>query len=152
MVVDAVATLISRTHDGRRDMVSSSEWLEPDETEVDSWTAAVPTLGGRGAKYGGRLWLSSRRLVWVPLRVRAVSVAHGVVLPIEAGGTWWEKPLADVARVEADAKHRALMHIVDRDGQRTSFLVAAGSFGPVWSKKNQRARDDAIARVTGAIV
>jgi hypothetical protein len=81
------------------------------------------------------------------LRIRAVDVSHTFVIPIEAGGTWWEKSLAEIDRVETDAKHRALMHIIDRDGQRTSFLVAAGGFGPVWSKKNQIARDDAVGRI-----
>lgn len=132
-------------------MVQPSDWLEPGETESASWTAAVPTLGGRGAKYGGRLYLTSRRLVWVPLRIRAVDVTHGFVIPIEEGGTWWEKPLEEIARVEADVKHGALMHIVDRDGQRTSFLVAAGRFGPVWSKKNQVARDDALSRISSVL-
>ena len=126
-------------------------WLEPGETETASWTAAVPTLGGRGAKYGGRLHLTSRRLVWVPLRVELVSVSSGVYTPIEAGGSWWELTLDEVAYVEADAERRALLHVVGDDGSRTSFLVTAGRFGPVWSKKNQGARDDAVSRIGRAV-
>jgi hypothetical protein len=126
-------------------------WMTPGETEAGRWTAAVPMFGGRGAKYGGQLVLTSHRVVWKPLRVSAAMVTRGVVLPIEAGGDWWEVPLASIEQVEADPERRALLHIVDRDGTRTSFLVAAGRFGATWSKKNVIARDDAVERIRAAI-
>lgn len=132
-------------------MITRADWLAPDEAETDRWTAAVPTLGGRGSKYGGQLVLTSERLVWQPLRISAYTVAHEHLVPIEAGGEWWELALVDVDRVEPDPKRRALLHIVARDGARTSFLVADGRFGPVWSRKNGAARDRAIGRITEAI-
>jgi hypothetical protein len=126
-------------------------WMTPVETESGRWTAAVPMFGGRGAKYGGQLVLTSNRVVWKPLHVRAPMVTHGVVLPIEAGDDWWEIPLGSIERVEADPERHALQHIVDRDETRTSFLVAAGRFGATWSKKNVVARDDAVERIRSAI-
>lgn len=126
-------------------------WMTPGEAESGRWTTAVPMFGGRGAKYGGQLVLTSNRVVWTPLHVRAPMVAHGVVLPIEGGGDWWEIPLESIERVEADPERHALLYIVDRDGTRTSFLVAAGRFGVTWSKKNVVARDDAVERIRSAI-
>lgn len=108
-------------------------------------------LADAARSYGGQLVLTSERLVWQPFRISAYTVAHEHRVPIEAGGEWWELALVDVDRVEPDPKRRALLHIVARDGARISFLVADGRFGPVWSRKNEAARDRAIGRITDAI-
>lgn len=131
-------------------MSEPAAWLEPDETEVADWVAAVPTRGGRGAKYGGRLHLTTRRLVWVPLTVPVIT-AYDLIPVGSVGGDAWAMPLGDVARVEADPQRKALLHVVAHTGERASFLVGAGRMTPVWSKKNRVARDGAVARISAAL-
>ena len=129
-------------------MDSSATWLEPDEAEVASWVAAVPTKGGRGAKYGGHLHLTTRRLVWLPLEV---FVIYEVGFAGSVGGKAWAMALSDITRVEADPERKALLHVVSRSDERASLLVGAGARTPLWSKKNRVARDEAVERISAAL-
>jgi len=122
-------------------MSDQRAWLGPDEVAVFDWVAAVPFGRGWGAKYGGRLFLTSRRVVWIP---REVDDA--------ASGEPFSVDLANIVRVEPDARRKALLHIVTRvGGGPKSLLIGAGGFSPLWSKKNRVARDAAVARINQAL-
>lgn len=122
--------------------------LEPGEAIVEEWAAAIPNRGGRTAKYGGTLVLTTQRLIW-----EAVRLPPG--LDAVSGGMLGEDllqgvPLGDVGAVRADDERRALLHLTTPDGER-SLLVGASKWTPVWSKKNEAARDGAVARIRAAI-
>ncbi|MCU0267736.1 MAG: hypothetical protein MUF83_03715 [Acidimicrobiales bacterium] len=123
-------------------------WLFPTEFEVVAWTAAIPTKGGRGALQGGRLHLTSHRLVWRPIAA-VVPVGDTGLMPLGSAEPW-EVPLTRIARVGAVPGRRALLEVVTVEGRARRFLIGAGGFSPVWSRKNTVARDDAVHRIEGA--
>lgn len=123
--------------------------LEPGETVQEAWVAGIPSRSGRRAAWGGTLVVTDRRLVFEPLNV---PVTAGDV-PIGEIGPEHRMvcPLSDLDGVDADPEHRALLRLRARSGEEARFLVAAGRMTPVWSKKNEQARDAAVEVIAQAI-
>ena len=133
-------------------MKSDQGWLRPDERAVADWPAGVPTAGGRGARRGGRLHLTTQRLVWVPLEITTVVTVEGALLPTSAGGgAGCEAELSSVTGVSADPDHRATILIADGSAVPIRYLIQARRSTPLWSRKNQVACDEAVARINVAI-
>lgn len=123
--------------------------LEAGEEVAGTWVAGLPTLGGRGVKYGGSLILTTQRLLWEPINLPGVlklapglgmldSLCRGVSLP-------------RIVSVRPDPDRRALLHVDGLDGS-LQFLIGASRLSPVWSRKNGPARDDAVAALQAALM
>ena len=122
--------------------------LLPGEAIVEEWAAAIPNRGGRTAKYGGTLVLTTQRLLWEAVRLPpGLDQFSGSMLSEDL---LQGVPLAEVAGIGPDDERHALLHITTAAGERT-LLVGASKWTPVWSKKNQAARDGAAARIRAAI-
>ena len=122
--------------------------LEPGEAIIDEWVAGIPSSSGRTCLYGGSLILTTKRLIW-----EAVRLPPGV--DRLAGGMFLESmmdgiPITDVTGARADEERGTILHIDSTRGE-TRLLVSASRMSPIWSKKNQVARDAAVARIRGAI-
>ena len=122
--------------------------LEPGEAIVDEWVAGIPSSSGRTCLYGGSLILTTNRLIW-----EAVRLPPGVDRTV--GGMFLESmmdgvALADVTGARAAEERGMILHIDSTEGE-TRLLVSASRWSPLWSKKNQVARDAAVARIRGAI-
>jgi hypothetical protein len=131
--------------------LDASTWLRPGEERRADWPAAVPTHGGRGARRGGRLHLTTQRLVWLPLEVDVVLVAGDTAIPARAGGgPHWEIELSSVAAVRVDADRPAILVISASDGSATRYLVQANRRTPLWSRKNHVACSEAVAVIEQA--
>lgn len=122
---------------------TASLWRDG-ERIVASWPAGRPTTGGRWVKQGGTLHLTTERLAWVPLPV-------GDPPPTPYIG--WQVDLVDVTSVESDPEARyATIVITWGPEKRVSYQVAATRLTPVFfQRKNQAARDEAVARITAAV-
>ena len=122
--------------------------LEPGEAVRDTWIAGLPTRGGRGVRYGGKLILTSRRLVWESVNPpRVLRLAAGLrVLDDLCRGV----PLGGIVAVRADPDRGALLHIDGLDGSMR-LLIGASPLTPVWSRKNRAARDAAAAAIQAVL-
>ena len=122
--------------------------LEPGEVVQATWVAGLPTRGARGVKYGGKLILTSRRLVWEPINLPGVlKMAVGLRM---LDGLCRGLPLSGIVAVRADPDRRALLHIDGLNGSMR-LLVGASALTPVWSRKNRAARDAAVAAIQAAL-
>lgn len=122
--------------------------LEPGEAVLGRWVAGLPTLGGRGVKYGGTLILTGRRLVWEPIDLPGVLALAPGLRGLES--LTRGMPLGRVVAVQADPDRRALLHIDGFDGS-VSLLIGAARMSPVWSRKNRAARGEAVAVIQAAL-
>ena len=122
--------------------------LEPGEVIVDEWVAGIPSSSGRTCQYGGSLILTTGRLIWEAVRLPPGfdRLVGGMLLESMVDGI----PLTDVTGVRADEERSMILHI-DSTGGETRLLVSASRRSLIWSKKNQVARDAAVARIRGAI-
>jgi hypothetical protein len=128
-------------------MTRSVASLRPGEEVLADWPAGVPTKGGQGVRRGGRLHLTTQRLVWVPLEIEVMVPVGDVVVPASAGGgEGWETELAAIMEVVADLGRRATIVLTTPSGV-VRYLVQASRATPLWSRKNQRACDDAVERI-----
>ena len=122
--------------------------LEPGEAVLGSWVAGLPTLGGRGVKYGGTLILTGRRLVWEPINLPGVLKLTPGLRGLE--GLTRGIPLGGLIAVRADPGRPALLHVDGFDGS-LSLLIGASRMSPVWSRKNRTARDEAVGAIQAAL-
>lgn len=125
--------------------------LEPGEVVREAWVAGIPSRSGRTAKWGGTLVLTDQRLIFEPLKVPAVS--HDMFMGVLGPEYRIVCPLSELDRAEAAPDSRSLLRVHSRSGETVDFLIAAGRFTPLWSRKNTVARDgacDAIRRAIGA--
>lgn len=122
--------------------------LEPGEAIVDEWVAGIPSSSGRTSLYGGSLILTTSRLIWEAVRLpRGFDrLVGGMLLDSMMDGI----SLSDVTGVRADEERRMILHIDSTRGE-TRLLISASRGSLIWSKKNQVARDAAVARIRGAI-
>lgn len=122
--------------------------LEPGEVIQGTWIAGLPTRGDRGIKYGGRLFLTSRRLVWEPLDLPGLLKAAPGLRMLD--GLCRGLPLNGIVAVRPDPDHRALLQIDGPDGS-LRLLVGASLLTPVWSRQNRAARDAAATAIQAAL-
>ena len=122
--------------------------LEPGEAIVDEWVAGIPSSSGRTSQYGGSLILTTSRLIWEAVRLPPGfdRLVGGMFLESMMDGI----ALTEVTGVRADEERRMILHIDSIQGE-TGLLVSASRWSPIWSKKNEVARDAAVARIRGAI-
>lgn len=122
--------------------------LEPGEVLRGTWIAGLPSRNDRGIKYGGKLMLTSRRLVWEPVNLPGLlKLTPGLrMLDDLCRGL----SLNTIVAVRADPDRRALLHVEGIDGS-LRLLIGASPLRPVWSRKNQAARDAAAIAIQAAL-
>ena len=122
--------------------------LEPGEAILDEWVAGIPSTSGRTVVYGGSLILTTSRLIWEAVRLRTSidRLVGGMFLESMMDGI----ALKDVTGVRADEERKLILHIETINGD-ARLGVSASRWSPIWSKKNQVARDAAVARIRGVI-
>jgi hypothetical protein len=119
----------------------SSAWLEPGEAVVDHWPAATTTARGRAALTGGTLFLTTRRLAFVPVSLDPPATP----LPTMS------LPLDHVATVTSGAERGGLLLIGATDGSSLRYLVSPTRWTPLWSRKNAPFRDAVVSRLRAAV-
>jgi len=122
--------------------------LGPGEALLGTWVAGLPTGRDRGAKYGGTLVLTTQRLIWEPLNLPAVLKRAPGMRGLE--GLTRGMPLDQIVAVRADPDRRALLQIDGLEGSMR-FLIAASRMSPIWSGKNQVARNGAADAIQAAL-
>ena len=122
--------------------------LEPGEEPVASWVALIPFKRFEGAKEGGTLILTDRRLLMTSLTVPMVI---GDLITISKAFVMWSAPLAEIRSVEPfDGKRSAQIQIETADGESRRFMIQHRRKATIMSKENVPVRDEAVKQIRAA--
>ncbi len=123
--------------------------LRDGETIADAWVAGIP-LGrtSNGTKVGGTLVLTDQRLIFQPLQLPAGVSPYDMDAWID--GSCFALELASIRDVAVDEGRRSAIVVTGPDGTM-ALNVGASRWTTMFSKKNLRARDEALTTIRGVI-
>jgi len=128
--------------------IPASLELEQREEPLGSWTCGVPNSSTSGVvKYEGHLVLTTRRVIYEPMRTpRAIGRAASVML----GGARYAIDLGQLRGVDA-VEGRLPRLRLDIEGEEPFVLIiSSGRFSLPWDKKKWRALKQAVERIRAA--
>lgn len=127
--------------------------LQSGEAIQHSWVAGVPmsqkdNFRGRLSKYGGKLVLTNRRLLFEPLKVVTPNAGGGFGLEFLTAGKAFE--LGEIANVEPfSTKGPARLKLRLTGGDEVVLGVLKSRTATIWSKDTS-ARDEAVDAISAA--
>jgi hypothetical protein len=127
--------------------------LQPGEAIQHSWVAGVPmsqqdNFRGRLSKYGGKLILTNRRLLFEPLKVVTPTGGGGFGLEFLTAGKAFE--LGEITGVEPfSSKAPARLKLTLSGGGEVVLGVLKSRTATIWSKDTS-ARDEAVGAISAA--
>ena len=102
-----------------------------------------------GAKEGGTLVLTDRRLLMISLTVPWMI---GDVITLNKAHVIWSVPLSEIRSVEPfDGKRSFQIEIETADGASRRLMIQHRRKATIMSKENAPVRDQAVERIRGAL-
>ena len=128
--------------------IPASLELEQGEDLLGSWTCGVPNSPSSGVvKYEGHLVLTTRRVIYEPMRTpRTLGRAASVML----GGARYAIDLQHLQGVGAVEGRLPRLRLDVEGGEPFVLIISSGRFSVPWDKKKWRALEQAVERIRAA--